>query len=228
MICTCAECGKVFDVLYPQIWVYKSNGAYYCTYGCIRKMDNRGDEKDLKRKGITLEEKKKAVQICLDGGNPLDYLRTLGSKDPAQTWFGIKKALKETDPDTYAKLPKRLKKNEETPPATAAEAMAGMKAAADEFFGKCEEMGLRLDKEPAETVYTVAPPPEVITNIDTNPLPVCAVRSLVRPDTVYEIANNGEMVFTNECGFYLQFSIDGWKSLSKEILIALEQLEVQK
>jgi len=218
MICECAECGKVFDVLYPQMWVYKSNGAYYCTYGCIRKMDNRGDEKDLKRKGITLEEKKKAVEICLDGGNPLDYLRTLGSKDPVQTWFGIKKALKETDPETYAKLPKRLKKNEETPPATAAEAMAGMKAAADEFFGKCEEMGLRLDKEPE--------PPRF--NAIVNPLPVCAVRSRVRPDTAYEIASNGEMVFTNDCGFYLQFSIDGWKSLSKEILTALEQLGVEQ
>ena len=218
MIYTCAECGKVFDVLYPQLWVYKSNGAYYCTYGCIRKMDNRGDEKDLKRKGITLEEKKKAVEICLDGGNPLDYLRTLGSKDPVQTWFGIKKALKETDQETYAKLPKRLKKNEETPPATAAEAMAGMKAAADEFFGKCEEMGLRLDKEPEPTRF----------NAIVNPLPVCAVRSRVRPDTAYEIASNGEMVFTNECGFYLQFSIDGWKSLSKEILTALEQLGVEQ
>jgi len=218
MIYTCAECGKVFDVLYPQLWVYKSNGAYYCTYGCIRKMDNRGDEKDLKRKGITLEEKKKAVEICLDGGNPLDYLRTLGSKDPVQTWFGIKKALKETDQETYAKLPKRLKKNEETPPATAAEAMAGMKAAADEFFGKCEEIGLRLDKEPEPTRF----------NAIVNPLPVCAVRSRVRPDTAYEIASNGEMVFTNECGFYLQFSIDGWKSLSKEILTALEQLGVEQ
>ena len=172
----------------------------------------------MKRKGLTLEEKKKAVQICLDGGNPLDYLRTLGSKDPVQTWFGIKKGLKESDPETYAKLPKRLKKNEETPPATAAEAMAGMKAAADEFFGKCEEMGLRLDKEPEPTRF----------NAIVNPLPVCAVRSRVRPDTAYEIANNGEMVFTNNCGFYLQFSIEGWKSLSKEILTALAQLGVEQ
>ena len=221
MIYTCAECGKVFDVLYPQLWVYKSNGAYYCTYGCIRKMDNRGDEKDLKRKGITLEEKKKAVQICLDGGNPLDYLRTLGSKDPVQTWFGIKKALKETDPETYAKLPKRLKKNEETPPATAAEAMAGMKAAADEFFGKCEEMGLRLDKEPAETEYVV--------HEDTQDLlPVCGVRSRVLPDRKFLIdSDSGEMYLDND-GAWVKLSAGEWKALSREILTALEQLGVEE
>ena len=214
----CPVCGKTFDVIWPTQWVYKRDGNFLCSWHCVRTHDKRGDEKNLKRKGLTLEEKKKAVQICLDGGNPLDYLRTLGSKDPVQTWFGIKKGLKESDPETYAKLPKRLKKNEETPPATAAEAMAGMKAAADEFFGKCEEMGLRLDKEPEPTRF----------NAIVNPLPVCAVRSRVRPDTAYEIANNGEMVFTNNCGFYLQFSIEGWKSLSKEILTALAQLGVEQ
>lgn len=40
-------------------------------------------------------------------------------------------------------------------PVTAAEAMEGMKAAADEFFSKCEEMGLKLDKEPALTEYAL-------------------------------------------------------------------------
>lgn len=108
MICECAECGKVFDVLYPQLWVYKSNGAYYCTYRCIRKMDNRGDEKYLKSKGLTLEDKKKAVEIALEGGNPLEYLRGLGAKDPTQTWFGIKSKLKDSNPEIYAKLPKRI------------------------------------------------------------------------------------------------------------------------
>ena len=122
----------------------------------------------MKRRDITLEEKKKAVQIALAGKSPLEYLEDLGVKNAAQAWYGIKNKLKETDPDLYKRLPKKNTRRDrviETPeqgsiprppvdihqpiPATAAEAMEGMKAAADEFFGKCEEMGL-MKKEPKE------------------------------------------------------------------------------
>ena len=57
---------------------------------------------------VSLEKKKKAVQIALDGGNPFDFLRQCGSKEPAGLWWTIKQNLKKVDPETYAKLPKRL------------------------------------------------------------------------------------------------------------------------
>lgn len=57
---------------------------------------------------VSLEQKKKAVQIALDGGNPFDFLRQCGSKEPAGLWWTIKQNLKKVDPETYAKLPKRL------------------------------------------------------------------------------------------------------------------------
>ena len=55
---------------------------------------------------VSLEQKKKAVQIALDGGNPFDFLRDCGSKEPAGLWWTIKQNLKKVDPETYAKLPK--------------------------------------------------------------------------------------------------------------------------
>lgn len=57
---------------------------------------------------VSLEQKKKAVQIALDGGNPFDFLRQCGSKEPAGLWWTIKQNLKKVDPEIYAKLPKRL------------------------------------------------------------------------------------------------------------------------
>ena len=63
-------------------------------------------------KRLSLEQKKMAVQIALDGGNPFDFLRQCGSKEPAGLWWTIKQNLKKVDPETYAKLPAMLPKNE--------------------------------------------------------------------------------------------------------------------
>jgi len=61
---------------------------------------------------VSLEQKKKAVQIALDGGNPFDFLSDCGSKEPAGLWWTIKQNLKKVDPETYAKLPAMLPKKE--------------------------------------------------------------------------------------------------------------------
>lgn len=53
---------------------------------------------------MTLEEKKKAVQIALDGGDPLVYLKSLGSKKPDALWYAIQSRLMDADPDTFEKL----------------------------------------------------------------------------------------------------------------------------
>lgn len=94
----CTECRKQRDVLYPELWRYKIGSKYFCSWGCLRK----GEQKMGK---ITLEMKKKAVQIALDGGNPFEYLESCGSKNPHGLWWTIKQNLKVADPDKYAKLP---------------------------------------------------------------------------------------------------------------------------
>lgn len=55
-------------------------------------------------KKLTLENKKKTVQIAADGGNPLEYLKACGAANPSASWVYIKKCLKETDPEMYAKI----------------------------------------------------------------------------------------------------------------------------
>ena len=44
---------------------------------------------------LTLEQKKKAVEIASQGGDQLEYLRKCGAKNPSAAWFYIKKTLTE-------------------------------------------------------------------------------------------------------------------------------------
>ena len=42
---------------------------------------------------LTRAQKEKAVQIAISGGDPLDWLRTCGAKNPSAAWFYIKKTV---------------------------------------------------------------------------------------------------------------------------------------
>jgi hypothetical protein len=79
---------------------------------------------DIMAHKITLEQKKKAVQIAIDGGSPIDYLGMCGSKNPVNLWSTIKASLKQADPELYAKIPdqrkngaKKRNENKEEPEA---------------------------------------------------------------------------------------------------------------
>ena len=155
----CPVCGKRFTVMWPHQWAFKRgkpNPKFYCSWKCLRTLDKEnGDDKPVKHAKVALEDKKKAVEIALAGGDPLKYLKDHGAGNAWSMWYGIKENLKVREPETYRKLPDlRLKGNsrkkpetekaEETP--TLADAMKGMNDAAEEFFGACEEMGLKTDK----------------------------------------------------------------------------------
>lgn len=109
----CGTCGKRFAVLYPHLWKFKrpqgTKKVYFCSYGCVRKFDQKGVEK------VELSEKaRKALEIAVAGGNPIEFLKDEGSKNPSAAWYNIKMQAKEKDPETYAKLPgTRTKKKAE-------------------------------------------------------------------------------------------------------------------
>ena len=113
----CAECGREISVLHPDQWAYKkpkgSGHIYWCSWSCLREAEKKGL---LNMAKLTLDDKKHAVKIALDGGNPLEYIRMCGVKNAAESWMKIKNDLKQKDPATWEMLPKRLPnvKKEET------------------------------------------------------------------------------------------------------------------
>lgn len=122
MMTNCPVCGKLTCIHWPEHWVYRRGSTYYCGEQCMstdlfRDMQllnevNRRKRKEIIMTKITLEQKKKAVEIAINGGNPLDFLKKCGSSAPDKTWWAIKAALKVKDPDLYAKIPDMRKKTE--------------------------------------------------------------------------------------------------------------------
>ncbi len=143
----CPECGKPFFVQHSDLWTYKRREGprikFFCTYTCVRAYDKKKGEKQVGRRIITKEQEKEAVRIALDGGDPLSFLQEHGINNPAQKWYDIKEAVKDTDPEIYAQLPNRIQRKAKQP--TLADAMTGMQNAADQFFGACEDMGLKME-----------------------------------------------------------------------------------
>ena len=43
MITNCPVCGKAFDVIWPQIWVYKRGTSFICSWKCLREMEKKED-----------------------------------------------------------------------------------------------------------------------------------------------------------------------------------------
>jgi hypothetical protein len=130
MITNCPVCGKGFDVLWPHLWRYRRGNSYLCSWKCLRLADNEREKEakmdKQKRVRLSAEVMAKAVKMFRDGDSGLDqYLADNGVtnikkwKENARTRFGAP----------------------EQP--TLGDAMEGMKSAADEFFGKCEDMGLK-------------------------------------------------------------------------------------
>ena len=106
----CPVCKKEFWTLWPEQWAYKRGRKYICSWSCLRKYDNSHEGEERKRDRVTkvtLADKQRAVQIAIDGGNPLDFLKKR-CKNPDQMWYAIKKKLQASDPELYAKIPSRV------------------------------------------------------------------------------------------------------------------------
>ena len=185
----------------------------------------------MKRSKLTLEQKKKAVEIAMNGGNPLKYLADCGSDNPTGMWYTIKQNLKETDPRTFELLPKRIDTGAEKKQATVPGIPISnieMPAAKDEPKTLDGSAWEPFDPEQKASAKPVQFPevPEKVTGIPViTALPVCAVRSRVDSVMKYKVDKDGMMVLTYEGGFF-RFSLGEWKAFSEEICTALDQLGV--
>lgn len=134
----CSSCGKEFYILYPALWAYKKGPMVFCSWKCLRAYEKGLQPEIRSEKPMTKlsEKSRQAIEIAMDGVDPMAYLKEQGSKNPSAAWSSIKLQMKQRRPDIYAQLLKadNRKKPAEKKPKTAAEAMTNMKQAADNFF----------------------------------------------------------------------------------------------
>ena len=115
MMTTCGICGKRFVVTWPQHWVYRRKDVYLCGEDCMIVYDTQctraangfgakkkeGADENM---ALTQKQKNEAVEIAIQGGSPIEYLKKCGLKNPYCAWGCIKKNLEKNDPGKYVKL----------------------------------------------------------------------------------------------------------------------------
>ena len=102
MITNCPICGKAFDVLWPQLWRYKRDMTFLCSWGCMRALDDKkGVNRDM---ALTKAQKQTVIEMLLNGENPNEFIKNCGINNPTCTVWNLKQYLKKYDRETWEKL----------------------------------------------------------------------------------------------------------------------------
>ena len=217
----CVRCGKEITVLHPDMWAYKTlrgtNATYWCSWKCKRESEAE-KEKENGMKKLTLEDKKEAVKIALAGGNPFEYLKMCGIVNTAEAWHKIKTNLKEKDPATYARLPKRL-------PTTRDE-----EAPADEVTKAALQHPERPIVQPISPVVMEVPekPAKITRPLAYGGFTVRAIEGTFGKFSAYELGKDKYFNYESADGHEeLDMTIDQWKAFLKELRKAAAVLGVE-
>lgn len=87
-------------------WINLQKEYLYRKPGEVKKLPAGGGEKVGRIPKITEEQKLKAAEIQIIGGQPCNYLRSIGCKNPSGSWHLIKKWLEKNKPDVYMEVMK--------------------------------------------------------------------------------------------------------------------------
>lgn len=171
------------------------------------------------KKIITDEIREAAINAALSGGSPCAVLEAAGCKNPSSAWFNIKKKLEQEHPEIAGKITKAKpgpKKQLQLEAGadydiSVKDAMDNMQDAADEFFGQCEDMGLKV----GDVVKVEKVAPYTVTAIDTE------------YGEFYHDKKFDCIDWRKEDGDELSLRVDRWKRLAKELPAILEALGVE-
>ena len=147
----CVQCGKEIQVLYPHLWRFKRNGKYLCSWSCLRKYDG----KEAEDMTLTDKQKLKACEMALEGKNTLPYLKEIGTKNQTAAWDTCLNWARKNVAD-YEKLPKRFGQQKKEAPK--------VELVYDESIA--EEYRREQEEKKAEQAVEMAPPPEIVENIE--------------------------------------------------------------
>ena len=139
----CDICGKKIFTACPQNWPYRYKQKIFCSEDCrivhaardlhkfefitleereMIRADMNGNHQKAERKNedmgntfLTEEQKGKAVEIALEGGDPIAYLKECGCGNPWGNWGYIKTKLQKSDPEKHARITEAEEKRKGKP-----------------------------------------------------------------------------------------------------------------
>ena len=195
----CWHCGKEFSVLYPHLYRFKityggkGHYHYFCSWGCLRaneqnKDKEKNDMEKMKKDGTPAKKpvrKPKAKEEIVISAAEIIKSAEANAKE-------IDKLIAAHDARIAAERPElnisgQIKIVTPEPDAVEieapeaggmAEAVKGMKDAAEEFFGACEDMGLTLNTkiECQDNTYTGEPEKKITKPVNYDGYDVVAIR----------------------------------------------------
>ena len=221
---TCRCCGKKFDVLYPQQWAYKKPKAkgggydYLCSWKCLREEEQKKNkpkgQDDMPNNKLTAEQKAKAVEIALAGGDYVKYLKECGAKNPSAAWDYIKKTLAKENPNKCLELMHKLSKQKQK---KTLEEMAET-VTADKTEQKEEEPAITASTVEDKTTWSGTPVKEK-PEFDFK---VTAIRTSLGEFNTD--SRNGLIYWTGNSGDKICMSYKSWKELTEQITRILKVL----
>ena len=254
-----ADCMEVYDM---QRFRARTGWKPRKAVEPISKMSTKTPQKDktqqttqerkketMKRNKLTLEQKKKAMEIYQAGGDATGYLKECGQKNPSAALVYLKKSMEKKGKatvETAVALPAEARPKKpvpvnggewekpETPETpeepTLADAMKGMQDAADKFFVACEEAGIRTAPEVPASIDLES------GKVTTERMEQPALTGSFRIRTVegrfgtYDVYTDKEgtqmFSFSNEKGDEVQMSGAKWKDWLGEVGQAAQILGV--
>lgn len=245
MVVPCPICGKLTAIYWPQFWVYRRGETYYCSENClivdrtrdVRLMNQVARER-LIRKGVedmghhklTLEQKKKAVEIASQGGDQLEYLRKCGAKNPSAAWFYIKKKMTEKIKNEVMAMP-QIKA--QAPAEETAEKPILAEVAEKVPEVEAVVMTRKEHEEAHRPIKTIEKIIDWEGKEKRNKLEITELKSKVLPNFRYKKVKNDDKDFMvlNGYGFTNEESViplgrEGWSQLIDEIRTALDQMNI--
>ena len=185
MMTECGVCGKRIVIPDPMFYVYKRGKTFFCSKNCMIVHNSKltgktgmfrteRKEKDMNHR-LTRDQKQKAVELALQGGDYMAYLKKAGAKNPSAAWWYIKATLEKANPEKYKELMKVMEENrpvveiaEKLPPEAVAEVpeadpLAGFQVMhMDKPTAKVTE----LEKTDDGVRFVISVPPEQAEQMD--------------------------------------------------------------
>ena len=183
---------------------------------------------------VTPEQKKKAVQIAIDGGDPYEFLRECGSLNPAKIWGLIRAHMKEEDPETFAKIPdlrkngaKKRNENKEEPKEDCVPITKTAKELIKASWKPESESvsPLLMARTPIDDTVHIAAQ-KVTKPVNYDGLDVCGVRGKFGTYTASIISGKHWIDFDDSSWDTLSYPVEDWKDFLEELRKAAAVLGV--
>lgn len=72
----------------------------------VKYIDKEERKEEMRRNPLLEEQNERAIEIAMEGGDPIPYLKECGAANPYGNWGYIKMKLQKSDPERYEKLMK--------------------------------------------------------------------------------------------------------------------------